>query len=87
MPESLLACGRGRQPASGVGASWKLLSTLLLVVPQRNHPTSNLQVGMAPFLLLELGTIPAYGVAGWMDVWNGLDLLTYLLQVGGVAGM
>ncbi len=40
-----------------------------------------LQVGMAPFLLLEAGTIPAYGL-GWLDIWNGLDLLTYCIQVG-----
>lgn len=36
---------------------------------------------MAPFLLLELGTIPAYGIAAWLDIWNGLDVLTYFLQV------
>ncbi|PRW33312.1 transient receptor potential channel [Chlorella sorokiniana] len=37
-------------------------------------------VGMAPFLMLELGTIPAYGIAAWFDIWNGLDVLTYFLQ-------
>lgn len=41
-------------------------------------------MGMAPFLLLELGTIPAYGTAAWLDIWNGLDVLTYFLQVCGV---
>lgn len=67
-------------------SSWALLWTLLLVAPQQEHPTSKLQVGMAPFLLLELGTIPAYGVAAWADIWNGLDVLTYLLQARGVLG-
>ena len=37
---------------------------------------------MAPFLLLETGTIPAYGLTGWLDIWNGLDLLTYFIQAG-----
>lgn len=46
----------------------------------RPHPCCA-QVGMAPFLLLEVGTIPAYGIAGWLDIWNGLDVLTYFLQV------
>ncbi|KAL4438685.1 hypothetical protein ABPG77_006289 [Micractinium sp. CCAP 211/92] len=37
-------------------------------------------VGMAPFLMLELGTIPAYGL-GWVDLWNGLDASTYFIQI------
>lgn len=37
-------------------------------------------VGMAPFLLLELGTLPAYGV-GWVDLWNALDASTYFIQI------
>ncbi|KAL4440087.1 hypothetical protein ABPG75_003088 [Micractinium tetrahymenae] len=37
-------------------------------------------VGMAPFLLLELGTLPAYGV-GWVDMWNALDTSTYFIQI------
>ena len=43
-----------------------------------------LQVGMAPFLVLEAGTIPAYGF-GWLDIWNGLDAATYFIQAGPAA--
>ena len=39
-------------------------------------------VGMTPFLLLEMGTIPAYGIFGWLDAWNVLDICTYTIQVG-----
>jgi hypothetical protein len=38
-------------------------------------------VGMAPFLLLEGGTMFAYGPAQWLDAWNALDLFTYAAQV------
>lgn len=38
------------------------------------------QVGMAPFLLLEGGTLAAYGW-GWLDGWNILDFSTYAVQV------
>ena len=51
----------------------------LHMLPRSAH--AHQQVGMAPFLLLEIGTIPAYGIAGWLDIWNGLDVLTYFLQV------
>ncbi|GAB4819760.1 hypothetical protein N2152v2_006806 [Parachlorella kessleri] len=37
-------------------------------------------VGMTPFLLLEMGTIPAYGIFGWLDAWNVLDICTYTIQ-------
>ncbi len=30
-------------------------------------------VGMLPFLMFEVGTIPAYGL-GWLDIYNGLDM-------------
>lgn len=32
-------------------------------------------LAMAPFLLLEVGTLSAYGL-GWLDAWNALDFLT-----------
>lgn len=35
---------------------------------------------MAPFLLLEGGTLAAYGW-GWLDGWNILDFSTYAVQV------
>jgi hypothetical protein len=35
---------------------------------------------MLPFLLLEIGTIQAYGFGGWFSVWNGLDTITYVFQ-------
>lgn len=38
-------------------------------------------VGMAPFLLLEAGTVQALGLQ-WIDAWNCLDLATYVIQVG-----
>lgn len=38
-------------------------------------------LGMLPFLLLEVTTIPAYGFAGWLDEWNAVDALTYIVQV------
>ncbi|PSC73225.1 transient receptor potential cation channel subfamily V member 3 isoform X1 [Micractinium conductrix] len=37
-------------------------------------------LAMSPFLVLEWGTITAYG-AGWWSAWNVLDALTYVLQV------
>lgn len=30
--------------------------------------------------MLEVGTISAYKL-GWLNIWNGLDVCTYLLQV------
>ncbi|GBF92276.1 flagellar associated protein [Raphidocelis subcapitata] len=35
---------------------------------------------MAPFLLIEWSTLAAYS-AGWLDVWNLLDIGTYALQI------
>ena len=31
------------------------------------------------------GTLPAYGVWGWLDMWNVAELFTYFIQVGGQA--
>lgn len=36
---------------------------------------------MTPFLMLEQGTFRAYGWRGWLNVWNGIDILTYGLQI------
>ncbi|PSC73953.1 WD-40 repeat [Micractinium conductrix] len=44
-------------------------------------------VGMAPFLLLEAGTIPAYGLKAYLDPWNLLDLSTYFFQAGQGGGI
>ncbi|PRW39343.1 transient receptor potential channel [Chlorella sorokiniana] len=38
-------------------------------------------LAMVPFLLLEWGTLAAYGWSGWFSLWNALDLSTYILQV------
>lgn len=38
---------------------------------------------MLPFVVIELGSMQAYA-GGWLSLWNGLDVLTYSLQVGGV---
>ena len=38
-------------------------------------------VAMLPFLMLEQGTIRAYGLIGWMNVWNGMDILSYIFQI------
>lgn len=38
-------------------------------------------LAMTPFLVLEYGTLCAYGVSGWFSVWNGLDLITYTIQI------
>jgi hypothetical protein len=35
---------------------------------------------MIPFLAIEVGTIRAYGLAGWFGVWNALDTATYVCQ-------
>lgn len=37
-------------------------------------------VAMAPFVIIELGSMQAYA-GGWLSLWNGLDVLTYSLQV------
>ena len=37
-------------------------------------------VAMAPFLVLEFGTLSAYGFLGWLNVWNILDVATYTTQ-------
>ena len=38
-------------------------------------------VAMVPFLMLEPGQIAAYGLSGWFSVWNGLDIITYIIQM------
>lgn len=38
-------------------------------------------VAMAPFIVLEQGTLAAYGLAGWVSIWNNLDMATYAIQV------
>ncbi|KAL4524322.1 hypothetical protein Ndes2526B_g00336 [Nannochloris sp. 'desiccata'] len=38
-------------------------------------------LAMAPFIVLEQGTLAAYGVAGWLSVWNSLDIATYAIQI------
>lgn len=35
---------------------------------------------MLPFLYIELATLTAYGI-GWINMWNTLDMLTYVTQV------
>jgi hypothetical protein len=35
---------------------------------------------MLPFLAIEIGTIQAYGWAGWFSIWNALDTVTYVFQ-------
>lgn len=40
---------------------------------------------MSPFLLFEVGTLPAWGLARWLDAWNILDLASYCIQVRLVA--
>lgn len=42
-------------------------------------------VAMLPFIVMERGTIEAYSLKGWLDVWNGLDLSIYFLQTAIVA--
>ncbi|EFN52792.1 expressed protein [Chlorella variabilis] len=37
-------------------------------------------LSMVPFMMLEVGTISAYKL-GWLNIWNGLDVCTYLLQI------
>ena len=43
-------------------------------------PTRHGQVGMAPFLLLEAGSLLAWGPRLWLDAWNTLDTCTYGIQ-------
>jgi hypothetical protein len=38
-------------------------------------------VAMAPFIVLEQGTLAAYGISGWFSVWNSLDIATYTIQI------
>ncbi|KAI3431610.1 hypothetical protein D9Q98_004659 [Chlorella vulgaris] len=38
-------------------------------------------LSMVPFLVLEAGTLSAYKFRGWFNVWNGLDAITYALQI------
>jgi Ion transport protein len=38
-------------------------------------------LAMAPFIVLEQGTLAAYGLAGWLSVWNSLDMATYAIQI------
>ena len=40
---------------------------------------------MVPFVLLDVSTLPAYGLAGWLDLWTSASLLTYAIQVWAVA--
>jgi hypothetical protein len=40
---------------------------------------------MSPFLLLEAGTLRAYGLRGWASIWNGVDLATYAIQLSAAA--
>ena len=40
---------------------------------------------MAPFLLLEAGTLRAYGIRGWASIWNVVDLATYTIQLSATA--
>jgi hypothetical protein len=39
-------------------------------------------VTMVPFLAIEGRTMTAYGLLGWLNVYNMLDIATYVLQVG-----
>ncbi|PRW33106.1 transient receptor potential channel [Chlorella sorokiniana] len=39
-------------------------------------------VGMAPFLVIEVSTMKAYGLWNWATVWNVNDLATYIIQYG-----
>ena len=38
-------------------------------------------LAVIPFIILEHGQVLAYGFNGYLDLWNGLDLLTHLLQL------
>lgn len=38
-------------------------------------------LAMSPFILMEAATFSAYDLKGWANVWNLLDILTYVLQV------
>ena len=40
---------------------------------------------MLPFIVMERGTLEAYSLKGWLDIWNALDLATYVLQASIVA--
>jgi len=61
------------------------LSLTELFATPRGALTVGLEVlallAMMPFIVLEQGTLAAYGVAGWLSVWNGLDIATYAIQI------
>lgn len=38
-------------------------------------------LGMAPFVLIEVCSMAAYGLWGWATTWNILDCVTYTIQV------
>ncbi|KAL4438682.1 hypothetical protein ABPG77_006286 [Micractinium sp. CCAP 211/92] len=38
-------------------------------------------IGMAPFLVIEVSTILAYGAWGWATIWNVVDVATYSIQI------
>ncbi len=38
-------------------------------------------IAMVPFIVLEQGTFIAYGISGWLSVWNSLDMATYAIQL------
>ncbi len=40
-------------------------------------------LAMTPFVIIELSTMAAYDLWGWINLWNALDIATYALQVGG----
>lgn len=40
---------------------------------------------MAPFLYIEAGTFLEYGFYGWRSVWNFMDVVAYVNQVGNYA--
>lgn len=56
----------GQLVATGRGAATVALEALALAAT-------------SPFLVLEWGTLRAYGW-GWASVWNGIDVVTYVLQ-------
>ena len=61
------------------------LSLAQVLETQRGIATVALEilaiVAMIPFVILEQGTIRAYGWPGWLNVWNGLDILTFVFQI------
>jgi hypothetical protein len=57
---------------------WQLLATPLGPVTVACMLLS--LIAMAPFLLIETGSMLSIGV-GWFNLWNGIDIITYVLQV------